>query len=468
MTVSTPFPDQRLPDQRFNWTPQPQAAAIVAELTAAIEQDLQSARRLRERMQAETGTRLDDWIDHLVLPPDDQLGVALTEAGFSVDESGEDQVWRHTSGIFPAIRFAPRGVRRIVVRVDSVVTFFVANEICDRELIDAPPLAPIRRGKVAVEGNAELWVIERHGTQALTPLPMDANLLLKVVDYSEAFRLRKRLAGSVAEAFEILKTMIRRSARDLGRARTCDLFFKAERDYWQNRNRAARIQKARQDRIGLGWGNHDHHTYRSSREHFATLIAILETLGFECRERFYAGKEAGWGAQVLEHGPCGITVFADVDLSPEEVSGDFAHQPLPQRQELGTVGLWCALHGEAILEAGMHHLECQFDFNASRSQLQTEGVNTMKPFTDLPFLRQAFVQGEIWPVRSERIDALLASGRITAEQGDRFRTEGALGSHLEILQRNEGFKGFNQTGINDIILKTDPRRQGEYTARGSE
>jgi hypothetical protein len=30
---------------------------------------------------------------------------------------------------------------------------------------------------------------------------------------------------------------------------------------------------------------------------------------------------------------------------------------------------------------------------------------------------------------------------------------------LEILQRDEGYKGFNQTGISDIIHRTDPRRK---------
>jgi hypothetical protein len=53
--------------------------------------------------------------------------------------------------------------------------------------------------------------------------------------------------------------------------------------------------KARQDRLGLGWGNHDHHTYRSSREQFAGLIRVFEVIGLLCRERFYAGIEAGWG-----------------------------------------------------------------------------------------------------------------------------------------------------------------------------
>lgn len=447
------------PASEFRWTTQPAAARLVAELAANIESDSAATRRLRSRLREQTGTRLEDWIDHLALPEEQSLRERLAAAGFTNDESPDGQVWRHPRGLFPAVRLYQREGRRIVLKVDSVVDCLARQEHVAQDPLEGSPLAPIRRGRLAVEGTAELWVIERHGTQALTPLPIEASLQAKVLEWGEAFRLRRRDFPTDAEGFEHLRTLIRRSTRDLGRARTCDLFFQAERDYWQSRNRAAQIQKARQDALGLGWGNHDHHTYRSSREHFAALVAILESLGFECRERFYAGREAGWGAQVLEHPACGITVFADVDLSPEEVSEDFAHRPLPPRKELGTVGLWCRLHGEAILQAGMHHLECQFDFDAARAQLAEYGVETMQPFTDLPYLRQAFTRGEQWPVREERIASALAAGVITPEQAERFRAEGALGSHLEILQRDEGYKGFNQAGINEIIRATDPRRQ---------
>jgi hypothetical protein len=79
----------------------------------------------------------------------------------------------------------------------------------------------------------------------------------------------------------------------------------------------------------------------------------------------------------------------------------------------------------------------------------------MKPFTDFDYLRQAFTQGEIWPVDPQRINAALSD--ITAEQAEKFRRDGALGSHLEILQRDEGYKGFNQSGVSEIIARTDPR-----------
>jgi hypothetical protein len=249
--------------------------------------------------------------------------------------------------------------------------------------------------------------------------------------------------------------------------RTCDLFFASEREYWQGRNQAAQVQYARQQALGLGWANHDHHTYRSSREHFARLIRVLELMGCQCRERFFAGHEAGWGAQVLEQPQCGVVIFADVDLDADEVIADFAHHPLAPRNRLGTVGLWCRLHGEAFLEAGMHHLECRFDYEAARTQLRAAGIETMPPFTDFPYLKQAFTKGEMWPVDARCVDRAVADGVITADQAVQFRQHGALGSHLEILQRDDGYKGFNQTGISDINRRTDPRRHGPPSVAGA-
>ena len=82
----------------------------------------------------------------------------------------------------------------------------------------------------------------------------------------------------------------------------------------------------------------------------------------------------------------------------------------------------------------------------------------MKPFTDFPYLRQAFTEGERWPVRKERIDRLLRESADHRTQAETFR-DGAIGSHLENLERNEGFKGFNQKGVSEIIAATDPRKQ---------
>jgi hypothetical protein len=323
----------------------------------------------------------------------------------------------------------------------------------------------MRRALVSSENDVELCIVERHGHRGFAVPSMESDKAQAILRHAEIFRRRRRSFADEADGFAHANELVDAAIAELGVDRTCDLFFAAEREYWQRRNRAAQVQKARQDRLGLGWANHDHHTYRSSREHFAPLIAFLEKLGFHCRERFYAGHDAGWGAQVLEQPTAGVVIFADVDMSPDEVLGDFSHAGLRPRKALGTVGLWCALHGEAFLEAGMHHLECQFDFEALKQQMEGElGVKVMKPFTNFPHLRQAFTEGEVWPVRPERIDPLLSAGRITAEQAKQFREKGALGSHLENLERNQGFKGFNQTGISEIIARTDPRKQHAKSA----
>ena len=439
----------------FQWETQPLAAQFVEERLAEFVKANTTLQRLRSDLLEKTGTRLLDWVASFTLPAKGDDEAQLARVGYQPGDAG---AWTHPAGLFPDVMLSRDGLRRVDLMVESVADYAFVHQLTSGFglKIEGEPLAAVRRAKLPADTDSEVWVVERHGVRRCEPTAETPNgpAILK---HQEVFRLRRRLFPDDAAGFEHLHALIRPAIAELGVDRACDLFFAAEREYWQSRNHAARVQKARQDALGFGWANHDHHTYRSSREHFAPLVRVLEELGFVCRERFYAGKEAGWGAQVLEQPNAGVVIFADVDLSPEEVTGDFAHEPLRDRAELGTVGLWCKLHGEAILQAGMHHLECRFAFDTVREQLKSLGVESMKPFTDFPFLRQAFTKGDIWPVAENRIAALEKASRITAAQAEKFRTAGALGSHLEVLERNEGYKGFNQTGINEIILKTDPR-----------
>jgi hypothetical protein len=284
-----------------------------------------------------------------------------------------------------------------------------------------------------------------------------------LLEATDLWRNRPRIFPDDRNGFRQADALLDRLVGLVGRDLACHVVFAGERVYWQSRNRAAQVQKARQDGLGLGWGNHDHHTFRSSREHFVDLMRALEKLGFERRERYYAGAQAGWGAQILEQPVEGLVAFCDVDLQPEETEIDFSRQPLPPAPKLGTIGLWVGLHGESFLGAGMHHLECRFDYEATRDQLAALKIGTMKPFSDFPFLKQAFTEGERWPVDHGRAEKLLRAGLITEAQFQEFTANGAIGSHLENLQRKGGFKGFNQKSVSVIIEATDPRMQKSPT-----
>lgn len=446
------------PQPEFWWQPQPKAAAVVWSIVKRLAQSEPSIASLAVRMRNETGTRLADFIDHIGIPSASPEVTALRSVGFTEMETaaGQSPVISHREGMFPPFVLQRDSMTGFGIAVGRIEDYLSAHGLADKTTIYGRADAQLRTARIGGGDSCQLWIVERHGTRDFRPSddPPPANLH----EHRAAFFERQRNCATDAAGFAHAAEAVGAAVRDLGTGRACDLFFESERSYWQSRNRAARVQRRRQDALGLGWANHDHHTYRSSRQCFVLLMSVLEALGFHCRERFYAGREAGWGAQVLEQPEAGIVVFADVDMSPEEIDEDFAHDPMAPRDALGTVGLWCRLHGESFLQAGLHHLECQFDFDAAREQLSAEGIETMAPFTDFDHLRQAFTQGEMWPVAESRLVALLESDAISPEQAERFRSEGVLGSHLEILERNDGYKGFNQTGISDIIQRTDPRK----------
>ncbi len=444
----------------FDWKPQPGAQRLVTDLLDGFLARCGFAERLASRMKVETGTRFQDWVDHILVPQSDAMRIGLIEQGFSHrPEPGAPNRYFHEGAIFPTVILAPGTTTRVGIKVDSVADFMSMWQLGPDHAIAGAPGSQFRIAVVAEQGDAVLAVVERHGFRGIVPAAVDPARILLAALHAERFRRRPRVASTDDAAFAATLALIGASNADIGQDWTCDLFFAAEREFWQRRNRAARVQKQRQDMLGLGWANHGHHTYRASRTGFVPLITVLERLGFVCRERFCAGAEADWGAQVLEQPAAGITIFADVDMSPEERLGDFAHAPLPEGRTLGTIGLWCALHGESILGAGMHHLECQFDWHALKEQLERDtSIRLMDPFTSFPFLRQAFTEGERWAVDAGRVERLLAAGQITREQADSFRSNGAVGSHLENLERNDGFKGFNQRGVSEIIAKTDPRK----------
>ena len=412
---------------------------------------------METRFRSGAGVSLLNLVDHWTLPTSSELRSELAALGLceTVTSDG-DPVWEHPQARLPRVRLdADLASPRLALAAENLIDFAEANGLPTQGQHGDPDSGyeevryPVRYG--------ELAVVVRQGYAGFRPGELTPGAARALARAREAFRDRNR-NGDEAEVLSTATVLTEGILAELGVDRTTDEFFAAERAYYLTRNRAARWQYGRQTELGFGWANHDHHTYRSSRAGFRALMQLWQQLGFVARERFYAGAEAGWGAQICEHPVSRVVIFADVDMAPAELDVDFAVTELPAASTLGTIGLWCALHGSSIGKAGMHHIECEFDFAQAQANLEAAEFTVMPPFTDLPMLKQAFSTAETWPVAPERIDALVTAGSITSAEADRFRATGAPGSHIEILQRWDGFKGFNKTGVSSIIRDTDARK----------
>ncbi|MGD1060174.1 MAG: hypothetical protein ABR879_01795, partial [Methanomassiliicoccales archaeon] len=392
-----------------------------------------------------------DWIDHVQVP----MGIADRNAvqAHGLRTIGRSNVYRADgTTLFPLV--IGEGTPELGLKVWSADDF--KREWSLDEEIEGEPNSAFRKLMVLEEDELRVAAIERRGFSGFDPPEVhDAG---QYEDAVRRFESRERDLATEDEAFAELEETLSSAAANLSAPRTADAFFRSEIAYWISRNAAGRQQLEVQDELGLGLANLDHITFRSSRTSFKRLMRIMDLLGLQQRERFYAGDKAGWGAQVLESEESGYVVFADVDLRPTERNIDFASTGLESGGRPGTVGTWVGLHGESIFQAGPHHAAFRFDFDRGRSALQGLGIGVMQPFSDFPFLHQAFTEGESWKADRKRLEKMRSDGRLSREEADRFTRDGAIGSHLEVIERRQGFKGFNQDSVSVIIRTTDPRQ----------
>ncbi|PYJ53550.1 MAG: hypothetical protein DME83_02215, partial [Verrucomicrobia bacterium] len=300
MTPATLITNKSATKAKFEWPLCYEAENFILNRIHALLERNSFARTLAKRMRDETGTLILDWTDHLLLPASDEA--ALRETGYVDDPLGDNvdghkALW-HPEAMLPRVLIAASNARfplALAVRPDFAAEFAIVHGINNK--IEGEPLSRFRKLLVREENGTQLYAIERRGYRGYTSRAPDLKAYCAV---RELFQRRQRIwdddAKGFAHADQCLKEAVDLAGRDLA----CHLFFREERAYWQKRNRAGREQKRRQDALGLGWANHDHHTFRSSRKFFVDLIKTLETLGFERRERYYAGSDAGWGSQILE------------------------------------------------------------------------------------------------------------------------------------------------------------------------
>lgn len=416
-------------------------------------------RGIDSKLPESTSSRLLDWVDHIILPESKQTVHELEGMGFQREGNNSTEAYEHPGAMLPHVVIAGGSSdlkAGVAIRVETIADFLQVNGF--HADIEGSPFSPFRRALAHLEKGAALYAVERRGAKGFEPTAPGDDFLHHYFKAVEMCKNVPRGMDDEEAALSEITKWIRETTSALGGDLTAYILCRCERDYWISRNYAARIQKNRQDAIGLGWANQDHHTFRSSRRHFPKLVALFSELGFHKRERYYAGKEAGWGAQIMENATAGLVVFLDVDLYPEEIEIDFTTSPLEDREEMGTVGLWCALHGDSILKGGMHHLAAKFIFHRHIKDMARYGVKYMAPFSDFSYFKQAFSVAENWKIDVARVKNLLDRNIITTKQSDTFMSRGVIGSHLENIERREGYKGFNKKNVSTIIKATDPRK----------
>jgi hypothetical protein len=432
------------------WQMHPRAQELVSSVVGTALQECPAAQDFAAHLLKTAGIRLADTLDHVVFE-DVSLQLSLQRNGWQEISSG---VLRHDNGLFPD--FVRGAGLQVAFRAESLETFIAVHR--SSGAVQGPQFGPYRRVCAFERGATSFWAVERNGHVTYDMPSVSPARIRSARLCLQAFRSRRRQFDSVAQGLAHTELLVDAAVAALGQHWACDLFLRAEREYWMQRCDAGRFQYSRQCAAGVGWVNIDHHTYDSSREHFAPTVRILEKLGYICRELFYAGAQAGWGSQILEQPVLRSTIFADIDLAPDELDLDFAHLPIEPLPKMRRAGIWCGMHGESMLEAGLNHVAGMYDQNQLRAQLSACGVRMMAPFSSFPELYQELTEGQWWPVDPVRVDCLQQAGHLAQDEAEDFRLRGAIGSHLENLERNQGYKGFNQPGIDGVLRIIDPRQ----------
>ncbi len=434
--------------KEFKWERNNQAWEYVTNQVESVVRRNATLGIIEQRLMQYSGIRMIDVLDHVSIV--DTEKETLKQVGYS---KSDDHY--HCEGfLLPPVML---GMPCVAMRVDSIPAFFESMRL-PFERFDKTNTF-FRTKQISNDNGCAFSVVERERRNVFAGNQDESVDLESKESCLEQWRSRARTAKNEKDLYTELISLAKRQVSKVGQTMAAHLFFQAEREYWQSKNRAAQVMHAQLIRCGVGWSAHDHHTFRSSRRNFCLLLQFLQLLGFKPREKFFAGKEAGWGAQVMENSAIGIALFCDVDLEEQELDIDFFNEPLTDKTELGSVGLWCALHGDSLFAAGLHHVAINCDFDAIGKVLADKGVERMAPFSTLAYLQQAFTKGEVWPIGPDKVRGLVTAGSITQKEADRFVKEGAIGSHLETIQRMDGYKGFSQSEVSDIIQRTDPRKQ---------
>ncbi len=431
----------------FDWKTYPETDVLIEqhiEEACAANEDI---RAFSTRISALTATSFKEWVESITLSG--ALLYELERLGFVLQKTFYGQkLFVHPRGSFPALRVFPGPVpvvRALTLKVESLSVFrFLSGYYGE---VDGTPGSNYSRIMLSDRGGILLFAAEKNG-DVWMPEDLDSEGLMDLEQAHSLMNQRRRFFEAGEDGWKYTERLMDRVTSLVGRDRCASLFLEYERRYWEARNSTARFLKARQDTMGLGWGNHDHHAFRSERASVTRFIRLMQTMGFRLRERFVSSLGTGrnlYGVQILEHSGIGALINVHVDLREEEKDFDFAARPLPVIRPAGDVTLWTGMYGESIFEAGLYHLGAKYDYWSLKELLNGVRIEVREPDSESPFLLRAAVHPENWFSTRLRQERLVANGSISPEEARKLSLEGSLGSFLECVHRVDGFKGFKSS-----------------------
>src|SRR5580698_1300956 len=152
------------------------------------------ARQLAARTHDETGTDFFEWVDHLVLSPDDET--ALVKAGFIHDKKAQtlrgEIVLEHPHATLPRVvlRRGKANPSVVAIKPEFVADFIAANHLTAEP--EGEPRSRYRRVVVSVEKGSQLEAVERRAYRGFVPAKLKKGELAAILKTSEIFSTRPR------------------------------------------------------------------------------------------------------------------------------------------------------------------------------------------------------------------------------------------------------------------------------------
>src|SRR2546422_3553666 len=207
--------DSSAKEKRFDWPLCYEAEKFVLDHLQTFLDRNSFARQLSERMRAETGTLLLDWVDYLVLSP--QNKEVLREVGYREDRLGEtpsnQSAFWHPEALLPRILIDTTVVNSnfpaaVAIRTESISDFMAAHGVTGEP--EGGPFSRFRHILVSFEHSTRLEAVERRGYRGYVPLASKAGQVKTLVQAHELWKTRRRLFEDDQKGFEHLQTTLDR------------------------------------------------------------------------------------------------------------------------------------------------------------------------------------------------------------------------------------------------------------------